>query len=382
MNRLLNIVKNNRLIAFVVAYVLFISLYLVLRTSAAPGTINIELEEQTLSSNAQVISDAQAAGNSAVQFTSGQNNDPKPPSVGRTKIPVYDTAWEAPVAMTLSEADEYFRKLSENGFTGSWMSYFNHVYGGLGAGNKISGSPVGNPSKLNDQYAADFRKVLDIADKYDQKVGIVAIWAVKFVCDGTVNSGNSQTLGRQFAEKFGDHPAVAHWVMGGDNFDCFNAGAHKHIWANLVKGLREGGATQKIGWHTPPRPEFYDDFKDESWVDFIAAETGHCVDAGGTKSRLQQAVNGNSKPVWAGEMRYENIRPTFCGGPPPPSGANEVLADVKAAVEAGVEAIVYGHNERWQWGKSLNGGSGRGGSAAVGSVGAAGEKLMMEFLAP
>jgi len=302
----------------------------------------------------------------------------------QTAIPVYDTAWELPSFATLSDADTYFRHLSENGFAGSWMAYFNHINTGIDGynanGDWVATGGWSEQFALDPDYAEHMRGILDAAERYDQKVGFVMIWAQRYVNNGALNRDNSYTLGQQLGELFGDHPAIEHWVAGGDNFGSVEDGA---IWANMVSGLREAGASQPVGYHPPaiPGSTGHLRFVNEWWVDFIAPQTGHCQGASTTHNELKDVVNATSKPVYAGELRYEDINPSWCsppgGSPVPPSS---VIEDIQAAHTAGVSAIIYGHNERWQWGEHLNGGSNTGSAGALGSLGSPGEQLMMDYL--
>ncbi len=305
-------------------------------------------------------------------------------SAGQTVVPVYDTAWELPSFATLDDADAYFRHLSEAGFTGAWLGYFNHINTGID-GYNVNGDWVatggwGQQFALDAGYAAHMRGILDAAERHDQKVGFVMIWAQRYINNGALNRDNSYSLGKQLGELFGDHPAIAHWVAGGDNFGSKEDPA---IWANMVSGLREAGATQEVGYHPPaiPGQDGHLRFVNEWWVDFIAPQTGHCQGADTTYQQLSSVVQSTWKPVYAGELRYENISPSWCsppGGSPVP--ASSVLADVQAAHNAGVSAIVFGHNERWQWGEHLNGGSNGGSWAALNSLGSEGERLILEYL--
>jgi hypothetical protein len=292
-------------------------------------------------------------------------------------VAVYDTAWEMPVFATLAEADQYFAHLNQAGFTGAWLSYFNHINGGMG-GTNVNGDPVatggyGDRFYLNDGYINHMRGILDAASRNGQKVGFVMIWANKYANDGSLNTGNSWQLGYDIGQAFGDHPAIVHWVAGGDNFSGIE---DPQIWANMVSGLREAGANQQVGYHSPAYggSNGHLRFVNEWWVDFIAPQTGHCQNAATTYGQLADVVNQTGKPVYAGELRYEDISPSWCNSPDGegvPGWAVE--ADTQAAVDAGVDAIIYGHNERWQWGKALNGGSGGGGGAAIASLGSDGE---------
>lgn len=305
-------------------------------------------------------------------------------STWQTVIPVYDTAWELPSFASLDDADAYFRHLSENGFAGAWLSYFNHINTGID-GYNVNGDWVATGGwnqqfSLDPDYADHMRGILDAAERHNQKVGFVMIWAQRYVNNGALTKNNAYTLGQQLGGLFGDHPAIAHWVAGGDNFGSKEDPA---IWANMVSGLREAGATQQVGYHPPaiPGPDGHLRFVDEWWVDFIAPQTGHCQDSDRTYDHLSNVVQATSKPVYAGELRYENISPSWCtppgGSPVPPSS---VLADVQAAHNAGVSAIVFGNNERWQWGEHLNGGSNGGSPAALDSLGSPGEELILNYL--
>ena len=44
-----------------------------------------------------------------------------------TNIPVYDTAWQMFVLASPQQADEYFRALRDNGFTGAWSALAHHA---------------------------------------------------------------------------------------------------------------------------------------------------------------------------------------------------------------------------------------------------------------
>ena len=204
----------------------------------------------------------------------------------------------------------------------------------------------------------------------------MAIWANHYVNDGRLNRDNAYEVGRQLGEAFGDHPAVSMWVAGGDNF---RSSEDPEIWRRLVDGLREAGADQPVGYHTSADDHLR--FADEVWLDFLAPQTGHCRDAGWPQERLTEVVAATDKPVFASEMRYEGIQPSWCNTPGGVVSAEAVLADARAAVSAGVAGIVYGHNDRWQWGTSLHGGSGGGGAGALASLGSVGEQLIVAELA-
>ena len=73
------------------------------------------------------------------------------------------------------------------------------------------------------------------------------------------------------------------------------------------------------------------------------------------QTRLTRVLATTPIPVWAGEMRYEEIEPDWCGIPHYVVTADMVVTDALAAIDAGASAILYGHNARWQWGHGVAG---------------------------
>ncbi len=318
------------------------------------------------------------------------------PVVGTSngKLPVYDTAWELPMLATFEEIETYFNHLEEFGFTGTWVSFFDLLQaninqrspeGDLAATIDGSGFFVLNPNYLN-----RVERILDMAYERDLTVSIVPIWAAVYVngrgnqCNAP-NSGplfdwNAYGLGRQLAERFGGHPAVGHWIMGGDNYCGYE---NVEIWRQLSYGLADYGAHQPTTYHSPAIQNRQKDNLWESWLDFAAPQTGHCQNHEDTKAQLKQVVQATDKPVLAGELRYEGIQPAWnCPqhGPGRPVTAQDVENDVRHALASGVSGILFGHNERWQWGLGLHGSHGGGGGTALASLGSPGEQRMLAAL--
>jgi hypothetical protein len=198
------------------------------------------------------------------------------------------------------------------------------------------------------------------------------------VQNGALTADNACNLGEQFGAAFSGHPALGYWVMGGDNW---RAVEDVEIWRELMSGLRAAGASEPATYHTPPFPgeSGHERFADEAWVDFLSPQTGHCIAETECGEQLSALVETAGKPVWAAEMRYEGITPDWCAPEfDLPVDARAVEADAQAAVAAGCSGLVFGHNERWQWGLDYFGGSGGGASAALASLGSEGERLTLQ----
>ncbi len=296
-------------------------------------------------------------------------------------LPIYDTAWDMPFWANQSEAATYLDHIQNAGYTGLWLSLFNHTGGGMYATSPGSGHQTASLQdgqfNLNDGHAAHVRKILDMANDRGLKVGLVPIWGVFYLndlsrgCDGGSGAGplkswNAYWLGQQIARKFADHPAIDTWVLGGDNFCAWE---DVNIWRNMAAGLENDGAWQKMTYHTAGTQDRHLQFANEGWVDFLSPQTGHCINATGAERDLKRVVASTNKPVWAAEMRYEAVEPDWpvCPehGPGNPPSADEITADVQAARNAGVSAIMFGNNERWQWASGGALGSRGGGTAKV-----------------
>ncbi len=309
-------------------------------------------------------------------------------------LPVYDTAWELPMLATFAEIETYLNHLEASGFAGTWVSFFD-----LLQANINQRSPEGDLAAtidgsgffvLNEKYLDRVERILDMAYDRDLSVSIVPVWAAVFVngrgnqCNAP-NSGplfewNAYGLGRQLAERFGNHPGVGHWIMGGDNYCGYE---NVEIWRQLSYGLADYGAHQPTTYHSPAIQDRHDDNIWESWLDFAAPQTGHCQNNHDTKAQLQKVLGATTKPVLAAELRYEGIQPAWncpVHGPGRPVTASDVEADVRSVMDTGVSGILFGHNERWQWGLGLHGSSGGGGQAALSSLGSPGEQRMLSAL--
>ncbi|MFT7473494.1 MAG: hypothetical protein ACI81L_000409 [Verrucomicrobiales bacterium] len=282
-----------------------------------------------------------------------------------TYIPVYDTAWQMLVRSTPAQADNYFVALKANGFSGSWSGIIHHApatYNLNFAGGGQVGSMKNGELILNNAYVTHARKILDAADRHGMKVGLVAAWqnlylpgggadngvATSNAVRGTITTNNAYAYGRHIAEKFGDHPAVSMWVFGGDA-GTNNTEANKAVWREMARGVRDAGNTLSITYHTPTSEFGQLNYAGESWLDFVAPETGHAQDASATESELRAAKHAYAKPVWQGEPRYFNINFDWVNAAFRNPGVNEVRADAQAAENAGVSGYVYGDAGRWTW---------------------------------
>ncbi len=285
-------------------------------------------------------------------------------------IPTFDTAWELPTFATDAEIGPYFDHLTDAGFDGVFLSLLNHTYnrhrGSNGAGQLQSSVTDGN-IVVNPDHLRRTRGILDEAAARDLQVGFVPIWGNAYVnedwiagqCNGgTLTVANAEQLGRQIGTEIGDHESIAFWILGGDN-QCQIDGTFEdvQIWRNLAVGLRSAGITAPFTYHTPAgnstsNYRLLANFANESWVDFLFPQTGHCDGGTMITDAVQRLHDDFAKPVFAAETRYfEGGSDNWCRNTSSENrvDAEDVRADVEAALNGGVIGIAYGDWNRWNW---------------------------------
>ncbi len=312
----------------------------------------------------------------------------------RDQVELYDTAWDLPTRATDAEVISYLDHIDRSGFTGTWLSFLPLDGWALESTYELGVFPAWQDEDgffgFNFQHKRRMNFILDEAEARGLKVVLAPAWGVGYVhghwpdrsCQnlnkGPLKAYNAEAFGEKVGELFGDHPALSRWLLGGDNFCNLEDG---RIWTNMARGIRSADSTQPIGYHTPSGAENHRRFSNLPWHDFFAPQTSHCTKPKEASQELSTLVKlAGTKPVYAAELRYEAIEPPWKGcrihGPGNPVTPQDILTDTRIAAEAGVTGIVYGHNERWQWGGTVGEAKG----VPMESLGAPGERLALEYL--
>lgn len=306
---------------------------------------------------------------------------------------ISDTAWEIVGRGTEAEIRAYFKHLGSVGFDSAWISILS-IDGWGFESPTTTGSTAGRIDPdgslhLTPAHKTRVKFVLDEAQRNGVDITLAAIWGVGYLhghwqtgaCtklgEGPLNLDSAYGWGHEIGSEFAKHPAIARWLMGGDNF-CTSEDAT--IWAEVSRGLRDAGANQPIGYHTPAGGNRHFRFADQNWHDFFAIQTSHCTPAKQAGQQLAAVVAKSAgKPVFAAELRYEAAAPDWPGcihNERNPVDAGDIADDVTASLDAGVSGVVYGHNERWQWGIKVLGATGN----PLGSLGSPGEQRALELV--
>lgn len=286
-------------------------------------------------------------------------------------IPAYDTAWEMAYLATDSEIEVYLDHLYDAGFSGFW--FLALPFGGTnlyarevpGIDDHIANVSDLSQVSLTPGYTRRISFILDEAERRNLGVGLVAAWAKANSCktDG-VTADNAFAYGSEIGAAF-DHTAIDYWVLGGDlpfEEQCVGEGPRRileEVSVQLEAGIRSAGAEQPTAFHTGAGASNYDQLFDRDFVDVGAVQTGHCQDAGTMKAKLAPVVARTEKPVILAESRYYQLAPNWPGclhGVNNPVNADDIRADVEAALEIGISAVLFGDGQRYQWCRDRNDG--------------------------
>lgn len=341
--------------------------------------------------------------NGTIQFPAGGDDPDPPPSTGdldpsywgnsQTVVPVYDTAWDMGVQVTLSQGEEYMDFLVDAGFSGFATTYLGAIHRPAarpdqmpvyttpdGIGNPIASYDGASGNLIMDPDHADhFEDLLDAAHDRGLRVMLLVYWERKSVEEyGLLNEGNSYNWSYQIGNRFKDHPAIQTWTLGGD---AGQDDPRTQLWTNAVNGLRDAGVAGDINFHTGSAPARRVNQVNASWNSAQLVQTSHCAGTALATSRLEGVMAQTDTPVWAGESRYEGIDATWCNPSVSIPTPQDIVTDALSFLDAGVQGIIYGHNERWQWGHGLEGSGGQGWTSVKQSFDAPGAYDLIEALA-
>ncbi len=309
-----------------------------------------------------------------------------------TVVPVYDTAWDMGVQVTLGEGEEYMDFLSDAGFSGFATTYLGAIHRPAvrpdqedmfvnrdGRGNEVARWDEATGNLIMDPNHADhFEDLLDAAHDRGLRVMLLVFWERKSVEEyGLINEGNAYNWANQIGRRFKDHPAIQTWTLGGD---AGTDDARTQLWTNAVRGLRDAGVTGDINFHTGSAPARRVNQVNADWNSAQLVQTSHCAGTELATSRLERVMRETDTPVWVGESRYEGIDATWCDPQVSIPTADDIVADARSFLETGVAGILYGHNERWQWGHGLEGSGGEGWQSVRESFAAPGAFALIDAL--
>ena len=178
---------------------------------------------------------------------------------------IWDTAWALPNKSNPQQIEEYFDHLAAGGFSGVWISLAPLYWqGGLGAENH-AGEAMESFSDPNPDYLAYVDWLLDEAAERGMQLAIAPAWGTDysglrpgaqghavpafddwFDPNDPQNGQKAYDYGFLLGERWGGHPGVYAWVMGGDYWSGDSEPSTEETWAMMSAGLEAAGAWEPV----------------------------------------------------------------------------------------------------------------------------------------
>ncbi|MEO8111451.1 MAG: glycoside hydrolase family 140 protein [Ginsengibacter sp.] len=265
-----------------------------------------------------------------------------------------DTGWELFHRLTKEEADQYFKRRSEQGFTVIQAVVLAEM-DGLHTPNAYGDKPLidDDPTKPNEAYFKQVDFVVDRADQYNLNVAMLPTWADK-INKGTwgkgpeiFNTTNAKIYGAWIGNRYKSKTNII-WVLGGDR----NPRNEKDvaIWNAMGEGIMQATNNKAvITYHPQPCDSGSATwFHRETWLAFNMFQNGHCRD-NDVYNKIQLAHNMQpTKPVIDGESLYEDHPVCFNVKDLGKSSAYDIRKYAYLDVFAGAFGNTYGCHDIWQ----------------------------------
>jgi Protein of unknown function (DUF4038)/Putative collagen-binding domain of a collagenase len=260
-----------------------------------------------------------------------------------------DTGWELFHRLNSQDAEAYFKKRSEQGFTVIQAVALAEL-DGLHTPNANGVIPLAgdDPAKPNAAYFNYIDTLIDLAAKYHLYIALLPTWGDKVyknrwgIGPEIFNSGNAYGYGMWIGTRFKQKTNLI-WIIGGDRSPR-EGSDEVAIWRAMAKGVQEGVGGASVALMTfHPQPDGSSSssqwFEQDGWLDINMLQTGHCRDTPVWELVGQDYAKTPVRPVVNGENIYEEM--PVCFNPKELGYANAY--DVRKAAYLSVFAGALGH---------------------------------------
>jgi hypothetical protein len=295
-------------------------------------------------------------GNAGAQLQPLRVSDNKRFLVTRDGQPFFwlgDTGWELFHRLNKTDAEAYFKKRSEQGFTVIQAVVLAEL-NGLHEPNANGDLPLINddPARPNAAYFAYVDTLIGLAATYKLYIALLPTWGDKLFKNSwgkgpeIFNVSNAYAYGKWIANRYRDRSNII-WVVGGDRSPRAQSD-DAAVWRAMAKGMREGvgggGAQALMTFH--PQPDGTSSssqwFQQDDWLDVNMLQTGHCRDTPVWELIASDYDKRPVKPVINGENIYEEMPVCFNPKELGYASAYDVRKAAYLSVFAGALGHVYG----------------------------------------
>jgi hypothetical protein len=260
-----------------------------------------------------------------------------------------DTGWELFHRLNKNDAEMYFKKRSEQGFTVIQAVVLAEL-NGLHTPNANGDLPLINddPAKPNEAYFKYVDTLIDLAAKYNLYIALLPTWGDKVfknswgVGPEIFNETNGYAYAKCIGARYKDRTNII-WVVGGDRSPRDNS-HDVAIWRAMAKGIVDGvGNADNALMTFHPQPDGTSSssqwFQQDSWLDVNMLQTGHCRDTPVWEMISDDYNKTPTKPVVNGENIYEEMPVCF----KPKELGYASAYDVRKGAYLSVFAGAFGH---------------------------------------
>lgn len=265
-----------------------------------------------------------------------------------------DTAWELFHRLNREEANQYFKRRSEQGFTVVQAVVLAEM-DGLHVPNAYGEKPLVNddPTKPNEKYFQHVDYIVDKANQYNINIGMLPTWGDKINKDRwgkgpeIFNEQNAAVYAGWLANRYKNKTNIV-WILGGDRNPRNESDIA--IWRAMGKAIKKATSDKAvISYHPQPNDHGSAEwFHKEEWLDFNMFQTGHCRNEA-VYEKIQAVYNMDPvKPVMDAEPIYEDHPVCFNAKDLGTSSAYDVRRAAYLDVFAGAFGHTYGCHDIWQ----------------------------------
>ena len=294
-------------------------------------------------------------GNASAQLQPLRVSDNKRFLVTKDGQPFFwlgDTGWELFHRLNKTDAEAYFKKRSEQGFTVIQAVALAEL-NGLHEPNANGDLPLTNddPGRPNEAYFSYVDTLIGLAATYKLYIALLPTWGDKLYKNSwgkgpeIFNPSNAYAYGKWIASRYKNRSNII-WVVGGDRSPRENT-EDVAVWRAMARGIREGvggGANALMTFH--PQPDGTSSssqwFQEDDWLDVNMLQTGHCRDTPVWELISSDYNKRPIKPVINGENIYEEMPVCFNPKELGYASAYDVRKAAYLSVFAGALGHVYG----------------------------------------
>ena len=258
-----------------------------------------------------------------------------------------DTAWNGVLRSREADWDRYLRTRRQQGFTA--VQFVSTQWRGC------TRDPFGEAAFMGLEH---IRLQPQFFQRLDSKVaainerGLVAapvlLWALRESDPGqALAEADATRLVRYLVARWGAHQVV--WFLGGDgNY----VGQRSERWKRIGNAVFGGRHDRLVTMHPCGQTWVGDEFRGESWFDFIGYQSGH----GSSPDHLRWLVDGPPAREWrkAPFLPVVNLEPNYETHPSYHVQRKFADYEVRRAaywslLVAPTAGVTFGHNAIWVW---------------------------------